>query len=402
MNTIGINGLGRIGKMTLWHHAARRRFDRIVLNLGRKAGNGLHDLANYIAYDSTYGSLHNYLEGVNGKYSVEVVSEAKGEMLVHGIPVKVLREQRNPKNIPWREEGVEVVVETTGVFADPVKPEDDPKGSLRGHLAAGAKLVIQSSAFKVKPNGMPEDSIFMIYGINHHEFRSTQHKIVSAASCTTTALAHMLQPLLNDERTSRLVTAGMSTIHATTKTQSILDDVPAADSKDLRRNRSLNDNIIITTTNAAKALEWVLPQVKGIGFMADSVRVPISTVSLIILNCTFQTEIDGNGNSIITRELVNGIYKNAQENGLPNLVEYSELQNASIDMKARDVAVVIEGVETHTRTGFMRLMVPGKNGTPEFAEIPVTHAKMFGWYDNELGSYANRLGDLTVYLCENF
>jgi len=146
----------------------------------------------------------------------------------------------------------------------------------------------------------------------------------------------------------------------------------------------------------------VLPQVKGIGFMADSVRVPISTVSLIILNCTFQTEIDGNGNSIITRELVNGIYKNAQENGLPNLVEYSELQNASIDMKARDVAVVIEGVETHTRTGFMRLMVPGKNGTPEFAEIPVTHAKMFGWYDNELGSYANRLGDLTVYLCENF
>ncbi|GAB4150536.1 MAG: glyceraldehyde 3-phosphate dehydrogenase NAD-binding domain-containing protein [Planctomycetota bacterium] len=399
-NILGINGLGRIGKMTVWHHLARRHYDRLVVNLGRRSGHGMTDIAEYISCDSTYGSLAAYLHGVKGTKDYKIVSEERGEMILHGMPIKVLREQRDPRMIPWREEGVKVVVDTTGKFTNPADPEDFKGGSLRGHLAAGAELVILSAAFKLPPTGLPEDAVFLVYGANHHMFQPTRHRIVSAASCTTTALAHMLLPLLNDESTSRLVTAGMSTVHATTQSQSILDNVPKDKDKDMRRNRSFMDNIILTTTNAAKALEWVIPEVKGIGFLADSVRVPTDTVSLIILNCTFQTEITSSGDSAITRETINNIYRNAMENGLPNLVEYSDRPNVSVDMKGRNAAVVIEGTETHTRTGFLKIVIPDRtaNGT---VDIPVTHAKIFGWYDNELGSYANRLGDLTTYLNDN-
>ncbi len=391
--SLGINGLGRIGKMTVWHHIARRRYERLVVNTGRAAGKGLRDIARYISTDSTYGPLHRYLEGTKGREHIEIVSEERGEMRIQGMPIKVLREARNPKDIRWREEGVEVVVETTGRFTDPRRPADHPGGSLRGHLAAGAELVILSAAFKSHPDGPPPDALFSVYGINHHEFMPSRHSLVSAASCTTTALAHMMKPLLEDERTAGLVTASMSTVHSATKSQAILDSLPAAGAKDLRKNRAVGGNIILTTTNAARALEWVIPEVRNTGFMADSVRIPTDTVSLIILNCTFQTELDGEGNSVVTREVLNEIYRRAHEEGPPHLVEYSEEQNVSQDMKGRDAAVVIEGVETHTRTGFLRVSVAG-----EEHEIPVTHAKIFGWYDNELGSYANRLGDLTAAL----
>ena len=262
-------------------------------------------------------------------------------------------------------------------------------------------MVVLSAAFKTSPEGLPDDSIFLVYGANHHEFQAMQHKIVSAASCTTTALAHMLLPLLNASSTARLVTAGMSTVHATTNTQSILDSVPKGGTGDLRRNRSVLNNTIITTTNAAKALEWVIPEVKDIGFLADSVRIPTDTVSLIILNVTFQTELDPEGNSRITRDVINDIYRNAMEHGLPNIVEYSEAQNVSGTLKGRDAAVVIEGCETHTRTGFLSVVLPDNGAGEKEAQIPVTHGKIFGWYDNELGSYTNRFGDLMVHLDEN-
>ncbi len=398
--TLGINGLGRIGKMSIWHHLARGHFDRLVVNTGRKVGRSMGDIADYIASDSTYGTLHNYLLGVKGAKDCRVVSEERGELMIHGVPVKVLREQRDPRKIPWREEGAKIVIDTTGVFTDPSKPADTPNGALAGHLDGGAERVILSAAFKLPPSGFPDNAAYLVYGANHHNFQPTRHRIISAASCTTTALAHMLLPLLNDARTARLVTAGMSTVHATTQTQSILDAVPKDKDKDLRRSRSFLDNIIITTTNAARALDWVIPEVKAIGFLADSVRIPTDTVSLIILNLTFQTSMQANGDSVITREIINDIYRNAMENGLPHLVTYSDKQNVSIDMKGFNSAVVIEGTETHTRTGFIKLALPTECGARD-VEVPVTHAKVFGWYDNELGSYTNRLGDLTAYIDES-
>src|SRR5665647_3656745 len=148
--TLGINGLGRIGKLTLWYHLGHDDFDRIVVNVGRPVGTSLDAIVEYISKDSTYGALHRYLYGHKGKPDVKVVDEAKGLIKAHGKEIVILRAARNPKDIPWRHQGVTLVVECTGKFRDPHAEADDPKGALRGHLAAGARAVVQSSPFKSK------------------------------------------------------------------------------------------------------------------------------------------------------------------------------------------------------------------------------------------------------------
>ena len=159
---------------------------------------------------------------------------------------------------------------------------------------------------------MPEDVVTLIYGINHEAFDPSRHHLISAASCTTTALAHMLRPLLDRLHPASIMTASMSTVHAATNSQSVLDTVPGPGTKDLRRSRSALNSIILTSTNAAKALEQVIPEIGAIGFMADSVRIPIPTESLIILNMTFQTRLTPEEGSI-TSETLNGIYAEAAE-----------------------------------------------------------------------------------------
>jgi len=393
--TLGINGLGRIGKLTLWYHLAHDGFDRIVINMGRSVGTSLQSLAEYIAKDSTYGPLHRYLGGCKATPDVKVVDEAKGLIKAHGKELLVLREARDPKDIAWRDNGVGVVVDCTGKFQDPHAEENDPKGSLRGHLAAGARAVVQSSPFKGGPEGvaLPDDSAFLIYGINHLDFDPGKHKLVSAASCTTTALAHMMRPLLARDLTHHMITAGMSTVHAATASQPVIDSVPKSGAKDLRKTRGAMGNIVLTSTNAAKALEQVMPEIANIGFMADSVRIPTVTASLVILNVTFQTEMLPDGSVSVDREAINAIYEEASKGEAQGLVKYSEEQNVSTDMIGEDAAVVIEGVETHTRTGFVDLRLSGG-----VERIPVTHVKVFGWYDNELGSYTHRLGQLTAHI----
>src|SRR4030043_1875670 len=131
---LGINGLGRIGKLTLWNHIGRKHFSEIVVNIGRKAGTKLEDVALYIEKDSTYGSLHQYLHGYKAKKVIENIDEDKGTMVIDGVPVTILRESRNPKNIPWKEYGAKVVVEATGRFTNPTVPFDAAEGSVRGHL----------------------------------------------------------------------------------------------------------------------------------------------------------------------------------------------------------------------------------------------------------------------------
>ena len=243
-----------------------------------------------------------------------------------------------------------------------------------------------------------------IYGINHRTFQPGMHQVISAASCTTTALAHMVKPLLDDELTQRIVTASMSTVHATTNTQSTLDTVPKSGSGDLRKNRSALNNIILTSTGAARALEQAIPEIREVGFMADSVRVPIQTGSLIILNCTFSSQLDSLGNSLINREHLLEIYRRASQKGNEGLLRLSMEQNVSSDLVGVDAAVVIEGQASHMRTGWINLDLkllkdlPNAGALGSGISIPVTHAKIFGWYDNEFGSYVNRLGDLTCYL----
>jgi glyceraldehyde 3-phosphate dehydrogenase len=410
---LGINSLGRIGKLTLWHHIGRKYFKEIVVNLGREAGAGLDAIAQAIEKDTTYGLLHRFLYGIKSERFIQITDEKKGKMLIDGIPVTVLRESRNPADVPWRQYGVDIVVECTGKFKDPTVASDNKSGSIRGHLHGGAKVVINSSPFKIKNKALstPDDAVTMIYGINHTAFDPKKHQIISAASCTTTGLAHMIKPLLENEETSNILTASMSTIHAVTNTQSVLDSVPKAGENDLRKNRSILNNIILTSTNAAKALAEVIPQVQNIGFMADSIRVPTSTMSLIVLNATFQTRINKQGVAMaINTKMVNEIYQKAAQNNPDHLIIFTMEQNVPTDFIGVDAAVIIEGQFNHTRTAFINLDMSHIPNLPaevikafpeKLMKVPVVAAKIFGWYDNEYGSYVNRMGDLTVYVHKN-
>lgn len=406
---LGINGLGRIGKLTLWHHVARKYFAELVVNIGREAGRNLNDIADYIIHDSTYGHLANYLYGFKGGRVIENLNEEHGTMEVNGVPVTILRRDRNPKDLPWKELAVPIVVDATGKFLDPTAPPDFKNGSLQGHRAAGAQKVIVSAPFKIKDKSlpMPEEAITMVMGINDHQYQALKHHLISAASCTTTCLAFMIKPLLDYFGADRILSASMVTVHAATSSQEVLDRLPDPKGDDLRKNRSIMNNIILTSTGAAKALALVIPEMKKIGFIAESVRIPISTGSLIVLVVNIQDESLENP---INREKINQIYKVAADTYMHKYLCYSERQNVSADIIGTPfAAAIIEGAETHTRTAHICVdlsKIPGlatsftqKEG-PCVAEIPVTQAVVYGWYDNELGSYTNMLGDLTVKIAE--
>ncbi len=404
---LGINGLGRIGKLLLWNQIHLRHFDGIIVNCGREVGKELDDLLQVIETDSTYGSLHKFLKGVvGGKAEIKVLDPGKPLLEIEGMPVKILRSARDPKDINWLNEGVRVVVDCTGNFLDPSVAPESGKPCLRGHLEAGALKVVCSAPFKLKSGGNPvRDAKSMVVGFDHVEFNPREHHIISAASCTTTGLAHMIKPLLERRETSRIVTASMSTIHAATNTQSILDSVPKAGATDLRKTRSVLNNIILSTTGVTKALEQVLPSIKHVGFMADSVRVPTSTVSLINLNVTFHTEINSLGEPSVNRALINEVYRQAAAGPQKDLLVLSERQNVSADLIGTQAAVTVEAHETHTRTGFIDFPPEdlAKQGitSDKALQMPVTHAKIFGWYDNELGSYVNCLSRLCNYIEAN-
>ncbi len=407
-NLLGINGLGRIGKLVLWNELISRNFDGAVINVGREVGTSLDDLIQVMQTDSTYGHVSRFIYGVGvAAKRFKIVDAGSGLLEFDGFPVKVLRKHRNPAHIEWKKHAVRLVVDCTGRFTDPTAPADKEGGSLRGHLEAGAETVVLSAPFKIKDKAakMPDDSIMMVYGINHLELDPSKHRLLSAASCTTTGLAHMLFPLLQKEETSKILTASMSTVHAATNTQNVLDAVPKAAASDLRKNRSVFNNIILSTTGAAKALEKIMPQIEEIGFMADSVRIPTNTVSLIILNVTFNTQMSEKGEPIINKSFLNNVYNEAAGGQQKDLLVFSEHQNVSADLMGFPAAVVIEGHETHTRTGFISLpeaaMASLGISVSKDLHLPVTHAKIFGWYDNEYGSYVTSMGKLINYLNKN-
>ena len=378
---LGVNGLGRIGKLSLWNHVTKKYFDELVINLGRDVGSGLTDLAASIEKDSTYGRLSTYVNGFKGGRVIEELDEAKGTMRINGMPV----------------------VDSTGQFKDPTADPGEGRGSCRGHLLAGAEKVIVSAPFKIKAKGvdMPEDAITTVMGINDDDFDPARHTIISAASCTTTCLSYMIKPLLNHFGAERLLSASMVTVHAATGTQEVLDRLPGTGATDLRKNRSILNNIILTSTGAAKALSLVIPEMKSIGFIAESVRVPTTAGSLIVLVLNLQDELD----NPIKRGLINEIYEEYSKTS-PYLI-YSAEQNVSSDiMGMPKAAVVIESTEIHTRTATIRVNldqlknVKIEGSSSSILEVPLTQAVIYGWYDNELGSYTNMLGELTKTIAD--
>lgn len=407
---LGINGLGRIGKLTLWHHIARKFFDEIVVNVGRDVGSSLKDLAHYLVRDSTYGSLGAFIYGFKGGNVISDIDNSSGVMTIDGIKVRILQKARNPKDIDWHGHGINLVVDTTGQFLDPTAPPDSAKGSIRGHLEAGALKVIASAPFKIKDKSkpMPEDAVTTVMGINENDYNPRIHKIISNASCTTTCLAHMIKPLFDVFGSQRILTASMATVHAVTGSQEVLDRLPKAGATDLRKNRSVLNNIILTTTGAANTLGLVMPEMKHIGFIAESVRIPTSTGSLIILVVNLQEESSGES---IRREVINNIYRDAAKNDPRGYLHFTDEQNVSCDIIGLPrAATMIEGNETHTRTAVVNIDLgkvcpvdgkePSKN-QPGIVKIAITQAVIYGWYDNELGSYVNMLGDRTVSVAED-
>lgn len=403
---LGINGLGRIGKLTLWHHIARKHFKRLVINVGRDVGRSLEDLAQYIVRDSTYGSLQRYLYGHRGGRVITELDERQGIFHLDGVPVKVLKKTRNPEELDWSAEGIDMVVDTTGAFLDPTLPVGHPKGCARGHLAAGAKKVIVSAPFKIKDKekAMPEDAVTTVMGINENDYDPGRHQLISNASCTTTCLAHMMKPLIDHFGADRILTASMATVHAVTGSQEVLDRMPGAGEKDLRKNRGVFNNIILTSTGAARTLALVIPEMEQIGFIAESVRIPTTTGSLIILVVNLQEELSG---PRISREDVNKCYMEKAETDERGYLEYLESQNVSSDIIGLPrTAAVIEGHETMTRTADLSVNVerfcvlPDVEAAKGDLKIAITQAVIYGWYDNELGSYVNMLGDRTVSIHE--
>jgi glyceraldehyde 3-phosphate dehydrogenase len=407
---LGVNGFGRIGKLTVWHHVGRKYFDEIVVNLGRNVGSSLNDVAHYLERDSTYGRLERFLHGCQSGPVIEEVNDAEGSMRVDGVLVRFLRSSRNPSAIGWRGHRARLVVDTTGKFLDPTVDADAPKGAMRGHLVSGADKVIVSAPFKIRgaEANTPEDAVTTVMGINDSDYDPRRHRLISNASCTTTCLAHMMKPLIQHFGARRILSASMATVHAATGSQQVLDRLAGSGKTDLRKNRSIMNNIILTTTGAAKTLELVIPEMKEIGFIAESVRVPVSSGSLIILVVNFQEEINGKP---IRKHAINNIYRQAEADDPKGYLSYSGQQNVSCDVIGSPrAAAIIEGHETHTRTTELSVDLNQVTGLDEKARaairdmtihVPMTQAVIYGWYDNEMASYVNMLGDRTVTVAED-
>ena len=328
---VGINGFGRIG----------RNFFRSLLaasaDLEVVAVNDLTDnktLAHLLKYDS-----------IMGKLDAEVTYDDES-LTVNGKRIAAYAE-RDPKNLPWGEHKVDIVIESTGFFTD--------ANAAKAHIEAGAKKVIISAPAK------NEDATFVV-GVNHTDYDPEKHNIISNASCTTNCLAPMAKVLDDKFGIERGL---MTTIHAYTGDQRLHD----APHKDLRRARAAALNIVPTSTGAAKAVALVLPQLKGL-LDGYALRVPTPTGSVTDLTFTAQNEV--------TVESVNAAIKEAAEGELKGVLGYNEDPIVSKDIEGDPRSSIFDAPLT---------------------KVIGDQVKVVSWYDNEWG-YSNRLVDLAVYVGE--
>jgi glyceraldehyde 3-phosphate dehydrogenase len=322
---VGINGFGRIGRNVLRASLQDPSLEFVAIN-------DLTD-AKTLAYLLEYDSVHGRLDAT--------VSHKEDAILVNGKPLTVLA-KKDPKDLPWKDLGVEIVIESTGRFTD-------REGAGR-HLAAGAKRVVISA-----PAKDPDATIVM--GVNDGIYDPTKHTIVSNASCTTNCLAPVAKVLLDNFGIKHGV---MTTIHSYTNDQQLLD-LPH---KDLRRARAAAMSMIPTSTGAAKALHLVLPQLKG-KMDGMAIRVPTPNVSLVDLSV--ETDKDCDAASI------NAAFKKASEGPLKNILQYSDAPIVSIDQKGDPHSATFDAPLTTVLEGRM--------------------VKVIAWYDNEWG-YSCRVRDL--------
>ncbi|HBV99090.1 MAG: glyceraldehyde-3-phosphate dehydrogenase [Peptococcaceae bacterium BICA1-7] len=334
---IGINGFGRIGRLVMRIALERPGIEVVALNHKSRrlpAGEGFTGtLSHLLKYDTIHGNLKQDIRG-EGDY-----------IHIDGHSVKVLSVP-DPSTLPWKELGVDVVVESTGKFN---RPED---ASL--HLKAGAKRVVISAPAK-------GEVFTTVMGVNHTQYNPAEHLIVSNASCTTNCLAPVAK-VLNEK--FGIVKGLMTTVHAITNDQQILD-MPH---RDPRRARSGINSIIPTTTGAAKAVALVLPDLKG-KLNGFSMRVPVTDVSVVDLVVNLSLKV--------TREKINAALREASEKELKGIMAYNELPLVSSDYIGDPHSSIVDGLST---------MV-----------IDNDLVKVVAWYDNEWG-YSNRIIDLIEYM----
>ncbi|SEC39908.1 type I glyceraldehyde-3-phosphate dehydrogenase [Paenibacillus sp. GP183] len=331
MVKVGINGFGRIGRNVF--RAALNNPDVQIV-----AVNDLTDvatLAHLLKYDTTHGIIDA---------TVEV---GDGAIIVNGRSIKIFAE-RDPGNLPWKDYGVEIVVESTGIFTA------KEKASL--HLKGGAKKVIISAP-------ATDEDITIVLGVNDDKYDASKHTIISNASCTTNCLAPMAK-VVNDK--FGIVKGMMTTVHSYTNDQSVLD-LPH---KDLRRARAAAENIIPSSTGAAKAIGLVLPELKG-KLNGMSMRVPTPNVSVTDL----VVELSRN----VTVDEVNAALKEAADGSLKGILNYSNEPLVSSDYNGNPASSTIDALST---------MVVGDN-----------MLKVVSWYDNEWG-YSNRVVDLAAFIAK--
>ncbi|WCN38215.1 ArsJ-associated glyceraldehyde-3-phosphate dehydrogenase [Aneurinibacillus uraniidurans] len=332
MTKIAINGFGRIGRNVL--RVALQQADIEVVGINDLTD--AHTLAHLFKYDSVHGI---YGEDVSVRENAIVVGDRE---------IKVSAE-RDPANLPWKEWGVDVVIESTGRFT---KREDAAK-----HLEAGAKKVIISAPAK-------NEDITIVLGVNEEKYDPATHHIISNASCTTNCLAPFAKVLHENFGIRRGL---MTTVHSYTNDQQILD-LPH---KDLRRARAAGMSIIPTSTGAAKAVSLVLPELKG-KLNGFAMRVPTPNVSVVDL----VAELDKN----TTAEEINAALKKAADNELAGILGFSDEPLVSKDYNGDPRSSIIDGLSTMVLEDNM--------------------VKVVSWYDNEWG-YSNRVIDLVNYIAKH-
>jgi glyceraldehyde 3-phosphate dehydrogenase len=334
---IGINGFGRIGRCIL-----RALIERKITDVEVVAVNDLTDpktLAHLLKYDS-----------VHRTFRAAEVAAKESAISVGGRDIKVLA-VKDPKDLPWKDLGVDVVLECTGLFTE--------KEKAKAHLDAGAKKVVISAPAKGQ-------DITLVLGVNDEKYDPKSHHVISNGSCTTNALAPVAKVLLDNFGIRRGL---MTTVHSYTNDQAILD-IPHRKG-DLRRSRAAAINMVPSSTGAAKALSEVIPELKG-KFDGQSVRVPTMDVSIIDL--TVETE------KALTKESIHAAMKKASESGpMKGILYYSDEQLVSSDYLGHTGSSIFDSTMTQ---------VLGDN-----------FAKVFSWYDNEWG-FSNRMVDLAVLMAK--
>lgn len=323
---VGLSGFGRIGRdvLRVWAEKKVDEFEIVAIN----ASGSLQDLAHLFKYDTMYGKFDGTIE------------VAEDGFVINGKKVKVVA-HRDPVEIPWKELGVELVIDSTGAFRD--------REGLSKHITAGAKKVIITAPAK-------DEDITIVLGVNEEKYDPANHHIISNASCTTNCLAPVAKVILENFGVNKGL---MTTIHAYTNDQQILDKRHS----DLRRARTAAQNIIPTTTGAAKAVALVLPELKG-KLNGFSVRVPVATVSMV--DVVFEV-----GRST-TAEEVNRVLKEASEGKLKGILGYSDEPLVSSDYIADPRSSIVDSLSTMVIDNMV---------------------KVVSWYDNEWG-YSERVVDL--------